>query len=136
MLKALIFDFDGVVMDSEVPRFSFLEETLRKRGIVLQEEMFTKLLGTTTKKFLYDAFVETIGQQSIQEILEEYGNIYKKNILQYVKPVPVIIDFIKTFSGNQRLALVTNGEKKYVDIITKYLGIFDKFSVIVTRDQV
>ena len=45
MVDALIFDFDGVILDTETPDFETWQEVFRDHGSELERSVWTGLIG-------------------------------------------------------------------------------------------
>lgn len=134
MIKAIIFDMDGVVVDSE--RFITKAEqiTFREYGIELTDEDMQKLKGTTDddnilylrRKFRFSGTKE--------EIVEKRQKI----LLDLFEDLTVFPDFYKIlpFIKKYRLALTTSASRKDMNWVFKKLSLDGIFSVIITADDV
>lgn len=133
MVKAVIFDMDGVLIDSELPKFRFLQNAFRKNGKQLDDSLFPKIIGKAAKHFLEEQLTDP-------KEIEMYANIFKEdylaNITQYVKPIPTTVSFIKQYAGKIKFAIVSNGFSSVNEIIAKYIGIYPYISIILSREQV
>lgn len=55
-MDKFIFDFDGVVIETEHIRFKTLKEILKEEGIIFKQELFSKFIGKKTASFLKEFF--------------------------------------------------------------------------------
>lgn len=61
MIKALIFDFDGLIIDSETPELQAWQEVFAERGRELGMDLWADLVGRPRKHFdLYSYFCENV----------------------------------------------------------------------------
>jgi beta-phosphoglucomutase len=135
MQKALIFDFDGVLGFSDVPRFNILRELCAKRGLDLTDEHFPKMTGKTTQSLLPEFFPET-DPAITQEIFEEFRDWKANNVEKIVEPVPTTVNFVKNYQGETWLAIASMNSAATITQLIKHFGIGDAFKAIVTRDEV
>lgn len=134
--KAILFDFDGVVVGSERARYSFFKEVFSYKGLVFSETEFTRMVGRTTTDILNNLQVKGLTQQLKEEIKEEYDKEYKGNFLTYIKPINVVVSFIKNYKGDLKFALASGSDLKILTERTRHLGIFDKLESIIGKDNV
>lgn len=135
MNKAIIFDFDGVLVSSETPRFQFIQKLAAGNGIKIPDVAIKKMVGRTTANFLSDVLLDS-QKPLIDKIIKEYEREYKGNITKYVKPIEFTVNFIKNYKGQLILALASMSSRKEVEKLIKYIGIYEKFKLIVCREEV
>ena len=76
--EALIFDMDGVLIDSEPLHARAKREALLEAGIVVPEPLFAKYVGRSDKAMIYDlAAGHGFNEQRSAEILERKHRIYE-----------------------------------------------------------
>ena len=109
MIKALLFDCDGTLVDSETLSACATDYAFRrilKRP--LTEEESKKLLGRPANKILEEWFQETG-----KEIFEEATNYFVETMNE-VKPYDGIEDMLQFFSRKLRMAIVSSSSKEIV----------------------
>lgn len=136
MHKAIIFDFDGVIVESELPTFKILQDVFSKRGLTLNDNELNHKLGKTTKNFLQDRFSGQLSPYDIEDILEEFFSEYRGNIIKHAIPIHATIDFIKEYTGPLQFAIASMSPMQNIEKLLRHYGIFSKFRVITTRDHV
>jgi HAD superfamily hydrolase (TIGR01509 family) len=135
MAEALIFDYDGVVVLSEQPRFELIQSHAAMFGVHVSDNLFDQLAGHTTFSF-FDAALPNVPLNIRQDITESYKKEFNGNIIKYVTPVEPVVDFISGYSGGKPLALASMSDGKVIEKVTRYLGIYDKFRAIISKDMV
>src|ERR1035437_6130385 len=133
MIKALIFDLDGVLVLTEEPRFKILKKILLSHEIKIPGSYFHKLYGITTKVFLEELIKNN--EKLVENIIEEYKKEKEKNINQYFLPVEYAVNFVKKHNIKIPLALASMSSKSSIDLHLTRLGISEKFKVIISRDE-
>lgn len=133
--KALLFDFDGTLLNSETKHFLAHKRTI--------EEIFPK------KEFTFDQFKKFIGHTD-EEIYGEISQISKINIeekietkkrysLELLKEDDVKIfdyfdEIVKNYS-NLEFIIISNQDEKVMTEVLKAKGIYDCFSKIVSMPK-
>jgi len=120
--RTLIFDFDGVVVDSaEVALASFTEAT----GIQLSREYFET---HTIKSILKE---QKIGLIRTYFLVRKSSKRYGEKI-DSIRAVPGIEDLLRSLVGDFTLAIVTSNSHQNTTFLLKKFGLFDFFEQIIT----
>ncbi|VVB77548.1 Phosphoglycolate phosphatase [uncultured archaeon] len=129
MIKSFIFDFDGVIIDSETKKFNDLKNLLKEKGYALKDSSFIDMIGKKTGFFLKEQF-KNISEKEIKEISQNRRNIQLTDSnYKLISGIKELLEFIK--SKKLKLA-ITSGTKK--EIITKILeknNLLDLFDLII-----
>lgn len=140
MLKAIIFDFDGVIADTESLHLKSFQLTLGEHGIKLTEEEYAKdYLAYDDKTFFKELFKdrnidhdETKLTEFIDRKSLHFNNILRGNIL-IIEGVP---DFISMLGGKYPLSIGSGAFRSEIVEILKYAGLSQYFDIIVSADDV
>lgn len=135
MSKAIIFDFDGVLVESELPRFNILKKILLKENYELKDSLFPKIIGKPGKTFLNEIFGNENGAM-IDRVLENYKIQFINCIEDHIIPINPTISFIKNYNGCQKIAIASMNVKDVIVNVLKKFSIVDKFDLILSRDDV
>jgi HAD superfamily hydrolase (TIGR01509 family) len=128
---ALIFDMDGVLVDSEPLHLRAKREALAKAGIVVPESLFGNYIGRSDKAMIYEvAAAHGLSAERGDEILESKRRIYE-SLEHTLRPVPGAIEFVHWASARYRLALATSATSRNRQATLKLLGIESMFEVAV-----
>lgn len=130
MIKALLFDCDGTLVDSETLSACATDYAFRrilKRP--LTEEESKKLLGRPANKILEEWFQETG-----REIFEEATNYFVETMNE-VKPYNGIEDMLHFFSRKLRMAIVSSSSKEIVMRILIATKLSSYFEFIVGHED-
>ncbi len=140
MLKAIIFDFDGVIADTEPLHLKAFQLTLKEKGIELSDEdYFENYLAyddkTLFKELLKDRNYEH-NEAQISDFMnrksEHFENVLKGNIL-VLEGVP---EFISEVSGKYPLAIGSGAIRSEIIYILESGGLREHFEIIVSADEV
>lgn len=77
MIKAIIFDLDGVIIKSDLPTFRLLQRLGRKYGYLIPDSPYKKRIGRKMRIFVYEQFKSKIPDKIKKAMLNEsYRNLY------------------------------------------------------------
>jgi len=132
MLKAIIFDMDGVIIDSELQHEKAALRVFERYGMNVDASYHAKYIGSSTKKMAEESIAWFHLSVSVDKLLEEL-NHEKKVVLQEegYQPLPGIVDLIKKLHRKGiHLAIASSSSPTEIEHAAKALGIkkyFDKF---------
>ena len=145
-VKAIIFDFDGVLFDSEKLHLQACNKVFEKLGFTISEdEYFQKYVGLSDDIMFESIFHnKKISHSSTQTKLhrmrkiEEYKTIIHE--IKYLEGVDGIKEFLKTYSKSiNNFAICSGATKTEIDATLELLegGSLKKhFKVITTKDNI
>ena len=137
MIKAIIFDMDGTIIETTSHDLSAWQEVLGKYGIELSFEEYKQLLGRSSQEIIR-IYMPDLSKEKSQQVEEKKHGFFSKSIRQKGITITAgLSDFIKLLKQHgYKLALATAGSRKKVDILKKYISLDEYFSVIVTASEV
>lgn len=131
MTKGVLFDLDGVVVDSESIYTQFWSDIdkLYPTGV---ENFAIAIKGNTLQRILADFFPDDDVKQDILERIKDF------EINMRYKPFAEAIRFINELKRNQfRIAIVTSSSQKKMDnLYAQNPGFREMFDAVVTGDMV
>ena len=131
MTKGVLFDLDGVVVDSESIYTQFWSDIdkLYRTGV---ENFAIAIKGNTLQRILADYFPDNDVKQDILERIKDF------EINMRYKPFAEAIRFINELKRNQfRIAIVTSSSQKKMDnLYAQNPGFREMFDAVVTGDMV
>jgi HAD superfamily hydrolase (TIGR01509 family) len=138
MTEAIIFDMDGVLIDSEPIHYKADTELFRKMGIEVPDpdrDLFVGMGAEGVYSYLRDKFNLP---QSISELLEFDQNFrlsfFRSHKLSAMPGIPEFLAAIK--QSGIPMGLASSSVRLHVDYILSTLGLDHFFKVIVTGDEV
>jgi HAD superfamily hydrolase (TIGR01509 family) len=137
MIKAVMFDLDGVISDTDRTRFDLLKILLKKRGLILNEADYKKSVGRRTEIFLKDLLGDKLTDNEIKEIYIERKKEYRNNPEKYVLSQPYAFECCKKLSkAGFALAIASAAQEKDIKIVLNKLNILQFFKTIVGSDLI
>ncbi len=140
-LRAILFDFDGVLADTEPIHFAMFREVLKQEGISLSKSVYyEKYLGLDDRA-CFAAVYKDQGRRLEAATRESLIQNKNKALLKFVDGRPVLLPGVETFvekmmNQNYFLAIVSGALKSEILAILDGVGLRDKFHVIVAADDV
>ncbi len=138
MVKAVIFDMDGVISDTQKIHSAIESEILNRYGINLTSDQITdRYAGVRTTQFFKELLDEKKATYDLKELINEKWKKMKELSEKEVDAIPGSIEFIKDLHKNNiPLAVASSSHFDYVQTVLEKLEIIDMFQVIVSGDQV
>ena len=140
MLRAIFFDFNGVIVDDEFLHCSLFQKTLAGQNIHLsKEDYYQKYLGYDD----HDAFGTVLkdhGKKAeesfLNQLLQEKAQYYLDEAKQQDLFVKGSLDFVKRVSEKYFLGIVSGALKNEIDIWLDRGKVRSLFQVIVGAEDV
>ncbi len=136
MIKAIIFDFDGLIIDTESVWYESYKETLKSYQFDLPLAEFGECIGSD-ETVLNTYFKKNLGEScNVDEIETRAFDIYKTKMSSPEARIGVL-DYLQEASEmGFKIGLASSSSKEWVTKYLKELGLLNYFEVIVTRDDV
>lgn len=134
-LKAVIFDMDGVITDTQHFHDAANAEILQSYGASVTQGDLAKYAGIPNKKVFQEIFNQYHITANIDEALTKKWNLVKQRTKQ-IDSVPGIISFIKNLSEkNILLAVASSCREDFISHVLETLKITQYFSAVVSGDK-
>ncbi len=127
--KAIIFDMDGVIFDSEVLHKKAWEKVFDTRSIVIDEKEFLRGIGISDKDFLMMLASEGKIPLDIELLISEKRKILLE-IAGSARVFDGMVELIKHLSKRYKLAVASNSDREFVMKLMKKAEVKDFFDVI------
>jgi beta-phosphoglucomutase len=140
MLRAIIFDFDGVIADSEPIHFAVFQRVLGDKGFYLsQEEYYADYLGYDDKG-CFAAFLAAHGHPVTQETIDDLVRQKAAAYFDYIKErsviFPGVCDLIHQAAMEHPLAVCSGALRHEIEFILEQAGIRKAFEHITSAEDV
>ncbi len=137
MLLAIIFDMDGLMVDTEILYWEVLNEIVAGYGKKeIGETVMIKMMGRSPLDSMR-VFVEELRLPvTAEDILQQRDALMERKLRNGVEPMKGLHEIIAAFSGKVKLAIATSSCRLFLDIIVDQLGIREKFTVFQTSEGV
>lgn len=138
MIKAIIFDMDGVLIDSVKYLYEAFNIALGKYGVHIREENVKKYLGKPMREKI-EMWKEDYNMKEdidITEFSEEVFELEMELLKENLEENASLINLIKSFKENNlKLAVATSSPKSRAERILELIDLKNKFEVIITDED-
>ena len=135
MLRALIFDFDGLIVDTESSSLSAVQEAYRRHGHELRSEQWRLCVGTTVDP--YDHLQRLAGPDVDLTTLREEMEVRHRAEVARLGPRPGVVELVAAaVTAGLRLAVASSSSRRWVEGHLERIGALQAFQAIRCRDDV
>jgi HAD superfamily hydrolase (TIGR01509 family) len=137
VIRALVFDFDGLILDTEEPIYRSWLEVYAENGKELPFELWVKTVGSTTKAFHPQHHLEQLlGWPLPRDVLDK--RMARRTELILAEPLlPGVVDLVDAAtSRGLQLGVASSSERVWVNGHLDRLGLGGRFHCIRCRDDV
>ena len=139
MIRAIFFDFNGVIINDERIHLQAYREVLRDESIDLSDEDYFASLGMDDAAFVRAAFARAglqLNDESWHSIIELEHQRHRELIKEDLPVESGVVTFIKAASRHYQLGLVSMAVRSEIDHVLRQVGLDNVFTVFVTAGQV
>jgi HAD superfamily hydrolase (TIGR01509 family) len=136
MLSAVIFDFDGIIVDSERLHWAAFNKVLEPLGkIISWPDYVQTYIGFDDRDAFRHAF-PMVGKSELSGLIEKKAAAFQELLeSDGAAALPGAVELIKHLSGNIPLAICSGALREDILPILGKLGIENAFDTIVTADD-
>jgi HAD superfamily hydrolase (TIGR01509 family) len=142
MLKAIVFDFDGVIVNSEPLHYRAFLRIGERMGVRFSyEEYLEEYVGFDDR----DAFAHMLGKVSpgreanaghVAELCRAKGQAFADVVEEGIEPIAGMPAFVQAAASQLPIAIASGATRADIDLILGKLGLGHLFGIIVTADDV
>lgn len=138
MIKAIVFDFDGLILDTETPSFEAFREVYKEYNVELKLETYAQCIGTSDDVFNpYTYLSECLGRVIEKDVVRERFNIKRKGLLERLELRPGVVDYLEAATRmGLKIGLASSSGKPWIQHWLEHFGILHYFESIMTGDIV
>lgn len=139
MLKAICFDFDGTLVDSEQQHYAAWQAELQPFGCSLEKSRYLAQFSgvstyATAKTLIQDYQLPIATEQLMAQKTARFLSLLETEL---PTPMPGADQLLRDIQQTELVvALVTGSYRKEIEPMLAHLGWRDYFSLIITRDDV
>lgn len=138
MIQAILFDFNGVIIDDEGLQLNAYRELLRPLGIPLTDEDYYSALGMDDVAFVRHAFSRAgkkVEDSALPEIIERKTELHRELIKDGLPFFPGVVTFIKAVARKYATGVVSMARRTEIDYVLERGRLKDFFNVVVSAED-
>ncbi|HKQ06066.1 MAG TPA: HAD family phosphatase [Blastocatellia bacterium] len=140
MLKAIIFDCDGVIADSEPLHLAALQRALSEEGITLTEETYFREYLALDDRGCFTKAFHTHGKEltadKLRELIEHKAARLEPVMREHLRIFPGVAEFIRAAAARYTMAVASGALSHEINLILEFAGVRDCFAAIVSAEDV
>jgi beta-phosphoglucomutase-like phosphatase (HAD superfamily) len=139
MIKAILFDFNGVIIDDEPIQMRAYQELLSAEGVELTAEDYAASHGMDDRTFVLAAYKrrgKTVIDDKVNEIIDAKFGKWREIVGDNLPLFEGIGDFVEKMSHDFALGVVSMERGTQIEHVLERAGLAKHFSVIVSSTDV
>jgi len=140
MLDAVIFDFDGIIVDTEPLHYKAFQELLVPLGLGYSwGQYLDTYMGFDDRDAFREAFRaagRALSDAELKSLMKAKAEAFLQIVSGGVAPYAGVVELIRSISGTLPLALCSGAVRGDIDPILAQLGLTGVFDTLVTADEV
>ena len=145
MLQAIVFDFDGVLVDSEPLHYQAFLDVARPMGVTFDYDHYRhELIGYDDRDVFRillahgDMSVPPSDEEpTLRRLIGEKQQAFEALVRAGgVEAVPGALELLREAAGEMPVAIASGATRADIELITQSLGVRDLFDAVVTADDV
>ena len=139
MIKAIFFDYNGVIIDDENIQMKAYQEVLRGHEIDLTQEWYLSALGMDDKTFVKSMFERAkkpLSSPVLDSVLSAKTDLHRQMIEDELPFFPGVLTFLKAASRHFSIGLVSMANWNEIGYVFQRANLTPLFSIVVTCDDV
>lgn len=140
MLKAVIFDFDGIIVDTEPLHYRVFQVILEPLGLGYSwDEYVARYMGFDDRDAFLEAFAvagQQLSHEALEQLIDRKARIFQEVIASGVTPYPGVVRLATELAGKVPVALCSGALPSDILPILNQLSLEKVFAVMVTASDV
>ena len=140
MLRAVIFDFNGIIVDDEPIHFRLFQRVFAEEGIDLNEAAYyQRYLGFDDRGAFLAGFRDhgrTVAAAKLGELIARKAKYYQEAIRDHAAIFPGVKALVEELSRTIPLAVASGALRQEIETILQTAGLLNHFRAIVSAEDV
>ncbi|PNR95327.1 HAD family phosphatase [Petrotoga sp. 9PWA.NaAc.5.4] len=138
MIKAIIFDMDGVIIDSEPIHYDANKRIFDELGIPITQSIYVKYIGVSNEDMWNEIKNEYDLKQTVQELVDRQNLENLEHIKKYAKePISGVVELLELLKNNSyKVALASSSPEILIKEVLEKFQLSKYFDVVVSAESV
>lgn len=136
-LRAVVFDFDGLVLDTEWCEYATAADVFAEHGTELSLDLWKTFIGTTDHPHWTDILADQLGRPVDRDELTRRRRLLQDDCSTRLTPLPGVVELMEALlDARVPLAVASSSSADWVNGHLAQHGLSDRFDTIATGDEV
>lgn len=135
MFTTLIFDMDGLMIDSETLYWRVEKQIAADYGKACPDELLQNMMGRSPMESI-EIYCRALEVEMSPAQMLAYRDAKVAELLKTVDPMPGLMEILRQFRGRLKMAICTSAPRTFVDIVMGRLNLASFFSAIQTSEGI
>ena len=132
MLKAILFDFDGTIANTEPLHYKTWKETLKDYGVETDPKFYKQHISGRTNPAIIQNLLPQLSPTEAEKVANEKEAKFREMAVS-LQPLTGLLDFIKWIKYNKlQKAIVTNSPPENAKFLLGFLSLKDTFPLLIS----
>jgi HAD superfamily hydrolase (TIGR01509 family) len=134
---AFLFDFDGVIAETENHHVAAWQRTLGFMGLQVADDVAMRAMEDDDREFLTALFAErNIPIDRVDDWVGRKQELTVELLRRAPRVYPGVVEVVRALHGRTRLAVVSGTWRENVEAVLDAAGLADAFDLIVAKEDV
>src|SRR5438093_347264 len=135
--RAVIFDLDGLMFNTEELYQEVGAELLRRRGYVFTQELLDQMMGRPSHIALQLMIDTHTLKATVEELLAETDEIFPEILRDRLAPMPGLVELMEALERHRiPKGIATSSRRSFVERVLGKFGYQPRFSPILTSEDI
>lgn len=136
-IKAVIFDLDGTLIDSEPNYYESDKKLLKEYAIDFTEEMGLKYVGISSLDMIKDIKESFQIAESLENLMEKKNRYYLDIARDNTRVFPEMLAFLQLLQAQKLpMAIASGSSAEIIELLASLTGIASYFQLFVSAEEV
>ena len=137
MIKGVIFDMDGVLVDNRDAHIEAFTRLFKKYGVPFDREKFMPSFGMTNDMIFARQAPELLERYPLEQLSLEKEALYRSIFEESIAPTRGLVDFLKSLKEHGiKIAVGSSGNTNNVNFVLSRCRIAEYFDAIANGDMI
>jgi len=140
VLRAIIFDFNGILVDDEPLHLEMFQKVLREEGISISEEEYTsRYLGLDDRGCFHAVYQDrrkNLDDRGLAELITRKALYYRAAVEKGIRVFPGVKELVPALAMRFPLVIASGALRNEIEFILQKIGLANCFQGIVSSEDV
>jgi beta-phosphoglucomutase len=136
MTRALLFDMDGVLVDTERIHQQARREIYRRYGMDARRLEDIPVIGRNTDEIFVDVHARVPFPVPLAQAIREKRDVFVSLLREPIPPLPGVKDVLTKYRGKLKIGLCSSSARQNVEAVMKNTGLYVYFDGLVCAEDV